>query len=62
MCYERRAPDRCRRFLGFGSELSAEGPEGSNNKSMVQKIDPVGQVLWLIYKMSNYTSKGVIIY
>ena len=47
-------------ILGFGSQLSAECPKGSDNKWMVLTIDQVGQVLWLIYKMSNYMSQGSI--
>ena len=42
---------------GFRSWLPAECPK-SNNKCVVLTIDQVGQVLWSIYKMSNYESKG----
>jgi len=47
---------------GFRSWLSVECPKGSDNRCMVLTIDQVGQVLWLIYKMSNYMSQGVLIY
>src|SRR5882724_3062701 len=60
MCYRRRAPgaEQVQEISGFRSQISAECPKGSDNKCVVLTIDQVGQVLWLIYKMSNYMSKG----
>ena len=43
---------------GFGSQILAECPKGSDNKCVVLTIDQVSQVLCLIYKMSNYTIQG----
>ena len=49
---------QCQRILEFGSQLSAECPKGSNSTCVGLTIGQVGQVLWSIYKMSNYTSQG----
>ena len=45
-------------ILGFGLSFQLSVPRGAKIGAWVLIIDQVGQVLWSIYKLSNYTSKG----